>query len=457
MKQMATTERPANVGILAMEWYAPQTYVAQTSLEEQDGCGGKYVVGLGQEAMAFVDDREDIGSVLLTACRRLLTGFGVAPADVGRLEVGTETLVDKSKSVKTTLLRLFGEHRDVEGVSSVNACYGGTAALLNACAWVESSAWDGRYAVVVCGDIAVYEPGPARPSGGCGAVALLVGPGAPLALEPARATHAMDVWDFYKPHHSEFAAVDGKLSQACYLRSVDGCWAGLKRKAPAATTLDAFDHCVFHAPYNKLVQKGFARLALGDDVLAGRRDDPPAADWCAAGAAPYENSLADRGLDAALRKASAGAYDAKVAPATLIPKQIGNTYTASVFAGLLSLVADRGDALAGKRVLLFSYGSGSVATMYAFKGREADDAKFALAETRRVADVPARLAARAPCSAAHFARACDVRVERYGKPGYAPTGAAETDGAAPVPLAADAFALAAVDDKHIRSYVAPAN
>ena len=104
---MATTERPANVGILAMEWYAPQTYVAQTSLEEQDGCGGKYVVGLGQEAMAFVDDREDIGSVLLTACRRLLTGFGVAPADVGRLEVGTETLVDKSKSVKTTLLRLF--------------------------------------------------------------------------------------------------------------------------------------------------------------------------------------------------------------------------------------------------------------------------------------------------------------------------------------------------------------
>ena len=451
-------ERPQDVGILAMEWYAPQTYVAQTSLEEQDGCAGKYVVGLGQEAMAFVDDREDIGSVLLTACRRLLRGYGVEASEVGRLEVGTETLVDKSKSVKTTLLRLFSAGgADVEGVSSVNACYGGTAALLNACAWVESSAWDGRYAVVVCGDIAVYEPGPARPSGGCGAVALLVGPGAPLALEPARATHAMDVWDFYKPHHSEFAAVDGKLSQACYLRSVDGCWAGLKRKAPAATTLDAFDHCVFHAPYNKLVQKGFARLALGDDVLAGRRDDPPAADWCAAGAAPYEASLADRGLDAALRKASAGAYDAKVAPATLIPKQIGNTYTASVFAGLLSLVADRGDALAGKRVLLFSYGSGSVATMYAFKGREADDAKFALAETRRVADVPARLAARAPCSAAHFARACDVRVERYGKPGYAPTGAAETDGADLVPLAADAFALAAVDDKHIRSYVAPAN
>lgn len=46
------------------------------------------------------------------------------------------------------------------------------------------SEWDGRYALVVCGDIAVYEAGPARPTGGCGAVAMLVGPDAPLVLEP---------------------------------------------------------------------------------------------------------------------------------------------------------------------------------------------------------------------------------------------------------------------------------
>lgn len=46
------------------------------------------------------------------------------------------------------------------------------------------SEWDGRYALVVCGDIAVYEAGPARPTGGCGAVAMLIGPDAPLVLEP---------------------------------------------------------------------------------------------------------------------------------------------------------------------------------------------------------------------------------------------------------------------------------
>lgn len=72
--------------------------------------------------------------------------------------MGTETLIDKSKSTKTVLMSLFEEsgNDDIEGVTTINACYGGTAALLNAVAWVESSGWDGRYAIVVAADIAVY-------------------------------------------------------------------------------------------------------------------------------------------------------------------------------------------------------------------------------------------------------------------------------------------------------------
>ena len=65
---------------------------------------------------------------------------------VGRLEVGTETIVDKSKSVKTVLMQLFEEsgNHDVEGIDTTNACYGGTAALFNALSWIESSSWDGK-------------------------------------------------------------------------------------------------------------------------------------------------------------------------------------------------------------------------------------------------------------------------------------------------------------------------
>lgn len=41
----------------------------------------------------------------------------------------------------------------------------------------------GRYALVVTGDIAVYACGNARPTGGAGAVAMLIGPNAPLVME----------------------------------------------------------------------------------------------------------------------------------------------------------------------------------------------------------------------------------------------------------------------------------
>lgn len=41
----------------------------------------------------------------------------------------------------------------------------------------------GRYALVVAGDIAVYAEGNARPTGGAGAIAMLIGPNAPIVLE----------------------------------------------------------------------------------------------------------------------------------------------------------------------------------------------------------------------------------------------------------------------------------
>ena len=70
---------------------------------------------------------------------RLVKKSGISYSDIGRLEVGTETLLDKSKSVKTALMRLFEEsgNSDVEGVDSTNACYGGTAALFNCINWAK--------------------------------------------------------------------------------------------------------------------------------------------------------------------------------------------------------------------------------------------------------------------------------------------------------------------------------
>ena len=115
----------------------------------------------------------------------LIEKYNIDPKSIGRIDVGTETIIDKSKSTKTHLMDYFAEagNTDIEGVDSKNACYGSTAALFNAVNWVESSSWDGRNAIVVGGDIAIYAEGSGRPTGGAGAFAMLIGPNAPLAVE----------------------------------------------------------------------------------------------------------------------------------------------------------------------------------------------------------------------------------------------------------------------------------
>jgi len=85
---------------------------------------------------------------LLTVCFVIWYVCVIADySSIGRLEVGTETIIDKSKSVKTVLMQLFegSGNNDVEGIDTTNACYGGSAALFNALSWVESSSWDGKY------------------------------------------------------------------------------------------------------------------------------------------------------------------------------------------------------------------------------------------------------------------------------------------------------------------------
>ncbi len=130
----------------------------------------------------------------------LLKKYNIDPKSIGRLDVGTETLIDKSKATKTLLMNLFAEagNHDIEGIDNKNACYGSTAALFNCVNWIQSESWDGRNAIVMCGDIAIYKEGSARPVGGMGACAMLIGPDAPLVIE-------REYIDFYlstKAHYS---------------------------------------------------------------------------------------------------------------------------------------------------------------------------------------------------------------------------------------------------------------
>jgi len=412
---------PSEVGILAMDIYFPHQYVDQAELESFDGVSaGKYTVGLGQTKMGFCSDREDVNSLCLTVVQRLLEKTGSKPTQIGRMEVGTETIIDKSKSVKSVLMKLFMDsgNTDLEGVDSTNACYGGTAALFNSVNWVESSAWDGRLALAVCADIAVYAAGPARPSGGAGAVAMLIGPHAPLVLDRGvRATHMQHVYDFYKPDmSSEYPVVDAKLSIQCYLSALDQCYAKYKIKADSRgmgpVTLSSFDSVLFHTPYCKLVQKSLARLALNDYL-----DVPPESK-----AVKYpelekfketklEESYFDRDVEKAFMTYSQSMFESKTKPGLKIATNVGNMYTPSLYGGLVSyMISEPIDKLAGQHVALFSYGSGMASSFFSLRISNKSDESSALFKFSQVlADVQERLDTRQKVAPEEFVKTLSSR------------------------------------------------
>lgn len=375
----AAAGAPTDVGIIAMCAYVPRTAVSQAALETFDGVStGKYTIGLGQTHMSFITDREDVVSLALTAVSRLLSETGTSPADVGRLEVGTETILDKSKSVKTALMRLFGDNHEIEGLDNTNACYGGTAALFNTAAWTESSAWDGRLGIVVCADVAVYAPGAARATGGAGSVAMLVGRGEAVRVKfevGLRATHMEDTHDFFKPDFgTEYPTVDGKATVKCFMRAIDRTYARFRERAakadgcPLSVRDDSVAYCLLHAPFNKLVRKSMARLLWADFVsqnASGEEMDPffdPVAHH--AGRQP---DVCDREATKAFVDLSEGLYEEKCAPAAWLARESGNSYTASLYGSLAALFEEEGERANGKRILMFSFGSGFAASMFSLR------------------------------------------------------------------------------------------
>ncbi|TPX35339.1 hydroxymethylglutaryl-CoA synthase [Synchytrium microbalum] len=442
--------RPSNVGIHAVEIYFPKKCVDQTELEKHDKVSeGKYTIGLGQTRMGFCDDREDINSICLTAVQNLMEKYNIAYTDIGRLEVGTETITDKSKSTKTVLMTLFAAsgNTNIEGVSTTNACYGGTSALFNALNWIESSYWDGRYALVVAGDIAVYKEGNARPTGGAGCVAILLGANAPIVFDRGlRASYMEHAWDFFKPDlSSEYPEVDGKLSVECYLRANDKCYNlymdKLKKAGETDPTLEsAASYFLFHSPYTKLVQKSFARLAFNDFLR--HQNDPRFAAFSQFQGIKPEDTYSNRDVEKAFMDFTKDLFKKKVVPSLLCAKEIGNMYCGSLYGGLASLLSEvPSSELLNKRVVMFSYGSGLASSMFSFT---------VVGDTSSIAEklsVRERLAARTVVPPAQYDAVMHLREETHQLKAYDPKSSIDTANEFP-----GTFFLQRVDEKFRRAY-----
>ncbi|KAL4906060.1 hypothetical protein BDW74DRAFT_151197 [Aspergillus multicolor] len=435
--------RPQNIGIKAIEVYFPSQCLEQTELEKHDGVSeGKYTIGLGQTKMSFCDDREDIYSIALTTLSSLMKKYNVDPNSIGRLEVGTETLLDKSKSVKSVLMQLFAPHgnTNIEGIDTVNACYGGTNALFNSINWVESSAWDGRDAVVVCGDIALYAKGAARPTGGAGCVAMLIGPDAPIAFEPGlRASYLTHAYDFYKPDlTSEYPVVDGHFSLRCYTEAVDACYKAygtrektLKEKAQngtngvtqdeTKTALDRFDYILFHAPTCKLVQKSYARM-LYNDFLANPTHPAFAEVAPELRDLDYETSLTDKNVEKTFMALTKKRFAERVRPGLDVATLCGNMYTATVYAGLCALLSNVtfDPSQPPKRLGFFSYGSGLASSL--FSAKVVGDVSYIVENL----NLHKRLDSRTVLTPKDYEAMCELREHAHLSKDFKPSGNPET-------------------------------
>ncbi|KAK5060033.1 hypothetical protein LTR84_009917 [Exophiala bonariae] len=464
---MAT--RPQNIGIKAIEIYFPSQCVDQADLEKFDGVSqGKYTIGLGQTRMSFCDDREDIYSIALTTLTSLVSKYSIDLKNIGRLEVGTETMLDKSKSVKSVLMQLFEEsgNFNVEGVDAYNACYGGTNAVFNSVNWIESSAWDGRDAVVVAGDIALYKKGNARPTGGAGCVAMVIGPDAPIVFDAGlRGSYITHAYDFYKPDlTSEYPYVDGQFSLRCYTEAVDACYKAynareqtLKSRANGAATnghangngvheeetqkapLDRFDYMAFHAPTCKLVSKSYARLLYNDFL-----QDPTHPQFKEV--APelrdidYQASLTDKNVEKTFMALTKKRFNERVQPAIQVATMCGNMYCGSVYGGLVGLISNVAPKqLYGKRLGIFSYGSGLASSMFSLK---------VVGDTTEMVEklnLQERLDARRVVAPEVYDEMCMLREKAHLKKDFKPAGEVDT-------LVSGTYYLTNVDDMYRRKY-----
>lgn len=359
--------RQKNVGYHTIEIYYPQFYLKQVEMEEWDSDPsrygpsviGKYTKGIGQIEARYPTDDEDPVSYAMTVTHRLLermerdgfnetsryspTGKTLPIWDcIGRLDIGSESLIDRSKSMKAYVMDIFERYGNqeeglgnIEGVDMYNACYGGQAAHLCTLNWLESDRWDGRYGVCIPTDISDAGQGFMFTVGAACCAGLLF-PDAPLAHYSLRCSCILHRFDFFKPvgwYHMG-PVVDGKYSINAYMDCIDVCYGTLRNKMNGRNLLDISDYNVFHTGGGfHVIKKAFDRVL--------RNDNP--------------KTPADERVKL---------VEKKLVPSTHVTKIIGPCHTVSSFLNTACLCMSEWDRAIGKVLIVFTYGSGCASSMY---------------------------------------------------------------------------------------------
>jgi hydroxymethylglutaryl-CoA synthase len=331
--------RNVPVGIDAMAFHGPECFVDMADLAAARGVDpAKFTRGLGQVEMAVATPCEDTVSLATVAARKALQAFDVDPGEIGTLIVGTETGVDHSKPVAVYVHDLLGLPSNCRTFETKHACYGAMAGLTSALDWIVAGRARGKKALIVASDIARYGPNTAgEPTQGAGAVAMVVS-AAPRLLAVDKdvfGDYTRQVMDFWRPLYSKYAFTDGHYSIDCYLDALAGAWADAAAKTERERVeMRGLDACFYHVPFVKMARKAHQRhweVELGRSIA---KDDEE-----------HAMKIAD-------------SYEVLVGPWLTLNAVVGNIYTGSLFLAMMDYLRAGDPDREGRRVSLFSYGSG---------------------------------------------------------------------------------------------------
>lgn len=314
------------IGIDRLSFYTSNYFVDLKTLAEARSVDPeKYYSGIGQEKMGIPPPDEDVVTLAASAAFPLMEEGELD--DVELLLFATESGIDQSKAAGIYVHGLLDMSPRCRTVELKQACYSGTAGLQLAIGFVARN--PGKKALVIASDIARYELGsPGESTQGCGAVAMLVSAQPRLlAIDPECGYHTEDVMDFWRPNYRSEALVDGKYSTMVYVHTLLETWkqyAGLTGRS-----LADFDHFCYHIPFTKMAEKAHQKLARKCKE-------------------PVDGEQLHRLLEESLRYS----------------RVTGNCYSGSMYVGLASLLDTAEADLAGRRIGLYSYGSGCVGEFF---------------------------------------------------------------------------------------------
>jgi 3-hydroxy-3-methylglutaryl CoA synthase len=325
---------------------------------------------------------EDPVTLAVNAARPLVEAAG--PDAFELLIVATESGLDYGKPLSSYVHRHLGLTSRCRNLETKHACYGGTASLQLACAWVRSQAAPGKKALVITTDVPGNQFGePAELTPGTGAVAMSVAAEPRvLALDLTSGYAAREVYDTARPTATGHW-VDEVLSLGAYLDLLELAYAHYRSQRDGVSLAEDLDYLVYHMPLESLVRKA------------------------------HEVLLAEAG-DGADGGDAGRSFERMVAPSLRYCAETGNIFSGTLYAGLAALVDSEPAPAPGSRIGMYSYGSGSCAEFFA--GTLGAQARGVVG-ARRIAE---GLAARRPLSLAAYEKIVLDRESRALCPDFTP-------------------------------------